>query len=165
MRRRWLGGLVVAVALVGVFGVWSWTTQPKLPNGIRKQVSFTIFKPSRKAGVKVVRNGYAYDQSARMLTTTVVASASGAKIVMTQQATPPPFTEAPQLYTQFVNKLNRTADFETPQGRVFLTKPTNLAGNAAAILESHGTLIIARAESEIDRTQWQKLFTNLEISR
>ena len=165
MQRRWLRGLVLVVGLSFIAGGWLWSQQPKLPASVRAKVNFTVFNPSRRAGVTVVPGGYHYDDQTSSLSTTTVTTTGSAKIIMSQQATPPTFAEAPQLYTEFVDKLGRFAVFKAPYGQVYLTRPANLVGGEAAVFNARGTLLIARSDTILNQAQWEQLFINLEIVR
>jgi hypothetical protein len=64
---------------------------------------------------------------------------------------------------KFVEAMNNYQSFETTVGTVHLTKPKSQNGKQAAVLNIKGTLLFARAESNLSDDQWQAFFNHLQV--
>lgn len=160
MKRLWLimmgvtaiGLLVIIVMLLG--------PKPPVPAEIKRAVTSTLLVPKAR-DVAVNRESMKYDSQLTLLTYSAIAY--GVKTVVSQQPTPESFIDIPQVYDKVVASMNEYKKFDTDSGTVHLTRPKDLGGKQAAVMNTKGTLMFVKPERDLSEDQWRKLFNNLEI--
>lgn len=160
MKRLWLifGG-VTAVGLV-VIVVMLLGPKPPVPAEIKRAVTSTILVPQAR-NVTVARESMKYDPQLKLLTYSAVAY--GIKTIVSQQPTPESFIDIPQVYDKVVASMNEYKKFDTDSGTVHLTRPKDLGGKQAAVMNAKGTLTFVKPERDLSEDQWRKLFNNLAV--
>jgi len=68
-----------------------------------------------------------------------------------------------QDYDKVVTSMNGYGKFDCDSGTVHLTRPKDLAGKQAAVMNAKGTLMFVKPASDLSEDQWRKLFNGLEV--
>ena len=156
---------VLSLALIGVLGIVarnSLASDDTLPPAIAQQVTHPVFMPGDDTTATVERPSINFQADADLLSYTATLM-SGAKIFVNQQPTPESFIDIPQAYDKLLGSLQPYANFESLNGKVTLTKPKELQGEQSAVMNTKGTLMFIRSDTEISQDDWRKLFNNLKI--
>jgi len=157
-------GTVAFIVMVGVIAVL--VLRPKVPDislQIQKRVGFTIFHPiSGQSDWQIDKTTVNYDSNAGVLTFDMYTKDHSNKIVMSQQATPSPFTDIENYSAIFLSKLNAYQEFQVSLGTVDLIKPTELKGEQAATANIGGTLMFLHPDHSLDVKAWTSFFNGLE---
>lgn len=160
MKRLWLiVGSFVAIGLI-VIGVMLVAPKPPVPLEIKRAVTSTLLVPKVRE-VAVERKSMKYDKKIKLLTYTT--KAFGVTAVISQQPTPESFIDIPQVYDKVVSGMNEYSKFDSDSGTVHLTRPKELGGKQAAVMNAKGTLMFVKPETDLSEDQWRKMFNNLEI--
>ncbi len=152
------GGTLVVIVVLGVFGLWQLNHQVPLPSSIKSQVHFAVFLPSQ--GVTIDASTYKYDAGQGVLSF-VGKMPDGQTVTIAEQATPAPFNDIPNYYTQFLSKIFEYTAFDSLQGTVHLAHPKS-AGQAA-VMNSKGTLIFARVDHDEPSNTWKNVFSRMTL--
>lgn len=154
--------IVSIVALVVVIGfVLAIVLAPIMPPSIKKQLSFIVLYPSGN-GFTIDRSSWKYDSSLGLLTYIVTYSSNDTKITVSEQSSPPEFSEVPGTLDTLTTKLNTYSDFDTLDGHVYLTHPTELKGNQSALMNTEGTLMFAKPDKNLGDDDWRRFFNSLD---
>jgi len=160
MKRLWLIiGSLVTIGLV-VIGVMLVAPKPPVPVEIKRAVTSTIMVPQVRE-VEVSRDSMIYDSKLKLLSFTVAAY--GVKTVVSEQPTPESFIDIPQVYDKVVTNMNEYSKFDSDSGTVHLTRPKDLKGKQAAVMNAKGTLMFVKPDRDLSDEQWRKLFNGLEV--
>ena len=157
-RVMWLTALVCGlIAVIAFAGYGQLQRRVPIPSAVWKQVTFPVLLPQLPA---VDGSSYKFDPDQKVLTFKSVMP-DGQTVTFAEQATPAPFTDIPNYYTQFLQTLFDYQSFDTLQGTVHLTHPKG-AGQAA-VLSSKGTLIFARVSRDESQDVWRQVFNKMTI--
>lgn len=162
MKRLWW--IVSAVVVVGfvVIGVILFAPKYPFPPSIRSQVTSTVFVPTGQ-GIDVDRESAKFDAGIKLLTYNV--QVTGTKIVVSEQPTPDSFVDIPQVYDKVIAGLDEYAKFESEHGTVHLTRPKELKGKQAAVLNAKGTLMFMKPERDLSADQWRQIFNGMKTTK
>lgn len=162
INRRLLGIFIACLSLAAIAAVvWLVWPRPVVPAKISQQYPATVFLPKESATTRVDRNTVKYDSKLKLLTMTLTAS--GTKMVLSEQPTPDTFVDIPQAYDKVISNMQEYESFETSIGRVHLVKPQELHGKQAAVLSSKGTLLFAKPDDNLDTDDWRRFFKGLTV--
>lgn len=152
--------LVFAVAtFVGV--KWYLQSRELIPSKIINQANFLVFAPSGSTAVSIEKSSIKLDSNPQLLS--FVVFIDGTKVAITEQQEPESFTDAPEVYTQLLNKMREYQEFNSGFGTIALTLPVELNGNQAAVVDSKGTLLFAQPSKGLSEDQWLKIFNNMKL--
>jgi hypothetical protein len=149
-----VGGMIIIALLLG--------QKPPIPRPIKQQVTSTILAP-KSSSIVTDRESVKYDTKIKLLTYN--AQINEIKVVVSQQPTPENFTDIPQVYDKMVEGMSEYLKFDVAVGTVHLTRPKELAGKQAAVLNTKGTLMFAKPDKDLSDDQWRKFFNSLDIVR
>lgn len=156
----------LCVLLIGVtaafFAVRHFTASP-IPQGVIRQIDFAVMYPKSSKDVSFDRNSIKYDPETKVLSFIVITY--GISSTFTEQATPDPFTDIPNYYQTFADKMNSYRSFDTYNGRVDITRPTTLKGDQALLMNAKGTLLFAHPTRDLNEQQWRALINSLQIQK
>lgn len=163
MKKMTLVFLACLVLILAGIGVWVYSNgDNQLPREITRQVTFDIYYPDNIKQNPVSKDSAQYNPETKVFSyTTVVA---GNKVTINQQDEPEIFNEADvqvSLYQKLLEKMRQYKEIETNLGTVTLTRPEELKGKQAAVLNAGGTLLFAEPESDLADNQWQQFFDSL----
>jgi hypothetical protein len=150
-------GLVVIVLAAG--GTIAYIKRGSVvPRTIAKQVNFVIFypKPSQQTGIE--EKTFKYSSSLGQVS--FIVNFAGQQITFAEQSSPDSFSVDPSFYSAFIQKLNGYATFDSIDGRVDLTQPTEVNAQTA-IMNAKGTLLFAKASGNISENNWRLLFNSV----
>lgn len=160
MKRLWLiVGCVTALGLV-VIAAMLLAPKPPVPVEVKRAVTSTILVPKVR-GVEVSRESMSYSSQLKLLT--YITTVYGTKAVVSEQPTPESFIDIPQVYDKVVSNMSEYAKFDTNSGTVHLTRPKDLKGKQAAVMNTKGTLMFVKPERDLTEDQWRKLFNGIEV--
>jgi hypothetical protein len=131
-----------------------------VPRDIKKQTSFTVLETQAKTDWQISPKSVHYNKDVGLLTMT--ATSDIANLVITEQAQPDVFTDAPQVYPALLNKLNQYQDLHTSIGTVTLTHPKELKGGQTAVANLRQTLIFVRPSRNLTDAQWKDFFNSAQ---
>jgi hypothetical protein len=94
-----------------------------------------------------------------------VKQGSNNLITISEQSSPPQFSEVPDSYAKLLQSLNQYAVYESANGTFYLTKPTELKGGQAAVMNAKGVLLFAKPTQDLSDKQWKQLFNDLSLVR
>jgi hypothetical protein len=156
MKRLWwwVTSGVVAVGLIILVILLVLPKNP-IPGQIKAQVTSTLLVP-QGSGILVDRLGVKYDAKDKLLTYT--ATYAGTKLTVSEQPTPDQFVDIPAVYTKLTDGLNNYLSFDANIGTVHLTLPKELAGKQAAVVNTKGTLMFVKPDTNLSDDQWRKFF-------
>lgn len=137
---------------------------PVISPFIKSQVSTPIFLPSQK-DYKVDPQSVTFDTREKLLTFTATNIGDGSTVVVTQQPTPDTFTDIPQYFDKLVEAMGQYKQFDSLNGKVTLTKPTELKGSQTAVLNQNGTLLFARPSRDLTDDDWRRFFNGLVLNK
>ena len=149
-----VGGLIIVGLLLG--------QKPPIPRPIKQQVTSTILAP-KSSSFATDRESVKYSPNLKLLTFNVQTDTI--KVVVSEQPTPENFIDIPQVYDKVVEGMGEYQKFDTAVGTVHLTRPKELKGKQAAVLDTKGTLMFAKPEKDLSDDQWRKFFNSLDIVR
>jgi len=136
--------------------------KPPIPGPIKRQLTSTLILPNTSR-YPVDRATTKYDAKIKQLTFN--STAFSQDVVVSEQPTPDSFTDVPQVYQKVLESMSDFADFDTGIGTVHLTRPANLGGKQAAVLNAKGTLLFAKPSSDLTEDQWRQFFNSVDVSR
>lgn len=137
---------------------------PVISPFIKSQLSSPIFLPSQK-DFTVEPNSVTFDVREKLLTFTAVSIKDQTRLVITQQPTPDTFTDIPQYYDKLVEAMGQYKQFDSLNGKVTLTKPTELKGGQTAVLNQNGTLMFVRPNKDLNDDDWRRFFNSLILQK
>lgn len=150
--------IVLALALV-IAGVLFWrSSQPPIPKNIKQQTNFLLYYPSPQSA-KIDKATIKYDTSNKLVSF-VANQEAGAKFVFSMQASPVEFSEVPESYNKYIERLSMTTSFDSTQGKVDITNPEGQTGQTA-VMNSKGTLLFVTANKQLSEDEWHSLFNTL----
>jgi hypothetical protein len=155
---------VSSLTIIGIVVITILLLAPKspLPNSIVKQASYVVLAPL-SGPVTVDRDSAKYDAKLSLLSYNVMLD--GVKVVVSQQPTPDSFTDIPQVYDKVVANMNEYQKFDVIVGTVHLTRPKDLGGKQAAVINTKGTLLFAKPDAELTDNQWRMFFKSIDALR
>jgi hypothetical protein len=160
---RWAKAALIVGALLLLAGgtvlAKKLAPEPVIPSSIQKAVASTIFIPGPSATF-INRKTVKYDSKTKLLS--YQATAFGINTIISEQPTPDSFTDIPQVYDKFIDNLNQYSNFDTNNGKVFLTHPKELKGGQTAVMNSKGTLMFAKPDRALSGDQWRQFFKSLK---
>ena len=119
---------------------------------------FPVFLPV--TAITLNASSYKFDPGQKVLSFTGRLG-DGQTVTFAEQATPDPFNDIPNYYTQFLTKIFEYEAFDSLQGTVHLTHP-NGAGQAA-VMNAKGTLMFVRVAHDEPKSAWQQIFNKLVV--
>lgn len=159
--NRWLKRTLLGVVpLVLVIAVALLIPKPPIPKAVKDQVSSTLLMPKQDQ-VKISRDSAKFDSSLKLLTYT--ATAFGSSLVVSEQPTPDSFVDIPQVYDKVVTSMGEYESFDVDVGTVHLTRPKDLGGRQAAVLNTKGTLMFVKPASDLSDDDWRRFFGSLTV--
>jgi hypothetical protein len=111
----------------------------------------------------VDRKTVKYDSGLKLLSFT--ASVGGISTVFSEQPTPDSFNDAPQIYDKVLERMNDYSKFDVVAGTVHLTRPSDLGGKQAAVMNTKGTLLFAKPDRDLSTDQWRRLFLGVNVDQ
>lgn len=155
---------VAALTVLGIIVITILLLGPKnpLPSTVRKQANFVILAPV-SGPVKVDRESAKYDTALKLLS--YKSMFNGVKIVVSEQSTPDSFIDIPQVYDKVVANMQEYSKFDVIAGTVHLTRPKDLGGKQAAVINTKGTLLFAKPTSDLSNDQWRLFFKSVDTLR
>lgn len=153
---------------IGLFGGIQLATNKKLaspdtliPKNLSDKVSFPVYVPSEKSVWNIEPSKTSYDEQEGVLS--LYLNHNNQQIILTQQATPQVFSDVPQQYSKMLSSMNQYAEYQTAFGAIGLTRPKELNGGQAAVVNKSGTLIFVKPNSDLSEDEWKNFFNNLRI--
>jgi hypothetical protein len=162
---RLIGGVVVGLLVVlgGVLLVYHAMDRGPLPASISKHVKFGVFYPDVHSYL-VDKSTISYNSNTQVLSYST--SVANKKVVINQQAEPDVFQDAGQevnLYQKLLDKMRQYQEMGTDAGTVTLTRPEELKGAQAAVMDQKGTLLFAQPAGDLTADQWKSFFNSLSV--
>jgi len=153
--------IIICLGIVGyiLFGIKRTIVVPKT---ITASVQFPIFYPEPSKQITIKQDSFKYDKS--MGQVSFIVSFENDKVIFAEQSSPDSFSASPTFYTAFVQKLNGYATFDSVDGRVDLTLPTE-THEETAIMNARGTLLFASTASTINETNWKLVFNTMRYTQ
>ena len=140
-----------------MFVAWRVSSQNPLPPELQKQVRFPVLVPD--SGIAVSEGSYKYDPAQGVLSFTG-AFADGQQVTFAEQQAPSSFTDIPNFYEQFLQKMYDYQSFDCLAGTMHLTHPKG-AGQAA-VMSAKGTLLFARVSRDESSETWRSVCNALQ---
>jgi hypothetical protein len=135
---------------------------PVVPSVIKTQLSFVVLYPKGN-GFIVDHSSWKYDSSIKLLTYLVTYKNTGAKLTVSEQSSPPEFSEVPGTLDKLTGKLNTYTDFDSIQGHAYLTHPSELKGGQSAVMNAKGTLMFTKPDKSLPEDTWRQFFNSLQV--
>lgn len=152
------GVLIIAMSAV-CFALWP---KPALPSSITRQINFTIFMPNAET-VSIDKPSIKYDSSLKLLSYNI--NTLNTRAVVSMQPTPESFTDIPEVYKKIVTTMNEEFKFENDLGTIYITRPSDLKGKQAAVVNAKGTLLFIKPDADLTQDQWRQLFNSLDVEK
>lgn len=161
-RLWWLKWVYAGVVTAGVITVAVLLAMPKtpLPKEIQRKAASTLLMPQSR-DVVIQRDTAKFDSSLRLLSFSVVAY--GTQAVISEQPTPESFVDIPQVYDKVVEQMQEYTKFEVDVGTVHLTRPVDLKGKQAAVLNTKGTLMFVKPDHDLSEADWRRFFNSVAV--
>jgi hypothetical protein len=165
MKKRLLiiiGGAAVLVVVVIWLVVAYNESRAVLPSEIVKSVNYTVLVPGNAKKYPVLEESVKNDPASKVLSYSTTIN--NIKVVINQQAEPEAFTEPAaqvSIYQKLLENMKQYKDLHTDAGTVTLTRPTELQGGQAAVLNANGTLLFAQPTSDLSDADWQDFFNSI----
>jgi hypothetical protein len=161
-----MGGAGLAVLCLGLGGgFWLAHRHQPVPQSAASSgfeaASFPAYKPS--AASPWQSGTPAYDAASGVLTLSLKNADN--TLVLTQQSSPQVFSDVPQQYARMLATMNQYAEVQTSFGTVALTRPKELNGGQAAVINKTGTLLFAKPTQDLNNEQWTEFFNNLQLAK
>lgn len=162
-RSAWIAVLVTVILLaaIAIIGIRTLTASV-IPDKIKQQLSFVVLYPSG-GGFTIDKGSWKYDNSLGLLSYLVTDKNDNAKLTISEQSSPPEFSEVPASLDTLTNKLNAYIDFDSLQGHAYLTHPAELKGGQSALMNTKGTLMFAKPNKSLNEASWRRFFNELEF--
>jgi hypothetical protein len=154
--------VVEALVLIGIIVgavLFFHSKQPIIPPKIAKQISFRIYWPN-SANATAEKSTIKYDSQQSVLS--YKAKINSVETTVTEQGTPSQFSDVQNYFSTFINHLNNYDTFDSANGTVYLTMPSNTSGETGIVNHS-GTLLFAHAEGKLSESDWRLFFNNLRV--
>ena len=163
-----MGGAGLAVLCLGLGGgFWLAHRHQPVPQSAASSgfeaASFPVYKPSSDSCWQPSASGAAYDTASGVLTLSLKNTDN--TLVLTQQSSPQVFSDVPQQYARMLATMNQYAEVQTSFGAVALTRPKELNGGQAAVINKTGTLLFAKPTQDLNNEQWTEFFNNLQLAK
>lgn len=156
-----LAGLLVAGASTFSYQAVK-RSQQIIQDNIKKQLSFSVLWTGENSPLQGNKKTFKFNEQEKLLSF-IANDDGGNSVTISEQPTPESFVDIPQSYDKLIDSMHKYKTFDSAIGRVFLTRPDNLNGKQAAVMNSKGVLLFAKADTDIDDDTWVKLFNNLVI--
>ncbi|HXY17805.1 MAG TPA: hypothetical protein VEH48_00050 [Candidatus Nitrosopolaris sp.] len=159
MKRLWylLTGLLLLIGVIACV-IWLWP-KPLIPKDIQNKVTSVIFVPKNPQVINK-KGTVKYDSDLKLLS--YQATIFGVNTVISEQPTPESFTDIPQVYQKVLDSWNQYETFNTPQGTVYLTRPGKQSNEEVGVMNSKGTFLFIKPDSNFTDSQWRQLFNSLQ---
>lgn len=153
-----ISGLLIIIFITSV--VLTFISKDSALDIAKKQVSFVVLVPSSSV-ITIDQESTKYDTNLNLLSYNVIVNDT--RVIISEQPTPESFNDIPQVYDKILAGMNEYAKFDTGIGMVHLTRPNNLGGKQAAIINTKGTLFFAKPEKDFTEDQWRSIFKSIDI--
>jgi len=151
-------GLLILSALAGAW-IWWRHDHQVIPENIAQQVNFVIFYPAPTNQIVIQKPSFKYDKSIKQIS--FIVRFDGQSITFAEQSSPDSFSDDPNFYPQFIQKLNGYATFASIDGSVDLTVPKEIK-DEAGVMNAKGTLLFAQSTTgNLSENAWKQLFNSL----
>lgn len=156
LRLLIIGMIAVSIG-TGLF--FFYPRKTLVPKNVQDQVNFQILVPERSAAnFETEKNSVKYDKNAELLT--YVIKSKDKTITISQQAYPEIL-----IFDKLIGSLNLYGEVQTQVGKIALTRPKDLNGGQAAVLNyNNQVLIFARPDKDLNETEWREFFNNLKVT-
>ena len=165
MKRKYIIIIFIGILMLGIGAGAYLIFRPGPPDILdltKQQVGFTLFAPDRASKTwKLDKNTIDYNKNTSVLVFTLNNAGNTNKIVMSQQATPDPFTDIPNYPTLFFSKLNQYQELHVSLGTIALTHPTELKGGQSAVGNIRGTLMFLHPSTDLTDDEWKDVLNEL----
>lgn len=156
-------GIFLGISIVLLWLFIALKPKPFIRAGVKKNIPFTVLVPSDESLITLDKTSVKYDSTTKLLTYSGLINTNGAKLIFSQQPTPESFVDIPQAYEKLITSINQYSAFDSVQGKVYLTKPTELKGGTSAVMNTKGVLMFIKPTKDITEDEWKKLFNSLKI--
>lgn len=151
--------MIIGSATFGAVSYFSRVHSP-VPKRVKSQINFTVLYPK---GYPITENSWSYLASEATLSFTLPNN--GNPIIFTEQAVPLAYKDDAAAYDRFIGSLKPGINFKVPLGTAslvgFVTAGDYSPQGRSAVLNSHGTLLIAHPEQMLGDTDWYSLLNSL----
>jgi hypothetical protein len=154
--------VVVVIILVAVLAAYLHDKPPVIPTAIQKQVNFVIFYPQPNNQITLEKSTIKYDKSIAQIS--YIVNFANQHITFSEQASPDSFAADPTFYSNFVQKLNGYATFDSLNGTVNLTLPTEIK-TETGVMNAKGTLVFVKSSGNLSENNWKLLFNSLSYTQ
>jgi hypothetical protein len=149
---------IIVVIIVGYF-LYVISNPNPIPKTIQNSVTFPIFYPKPSKQVAIKSSSFKYDKSKGQVTFSV--NYNKQNITFAEQSSPDSFSADPNFYQSLAQSLNSYASFDTIDGQVNLTLPSQTK-DQTAVMNAKGTLLFANSSSKLTQANWKLLFNTLD---
>lgn len=134
--------------------------QPLISDTITKQLTSSLYLV-RGSAVALDKKSIKYDNELKQLSYTTTFN--NVKIIISEQPSPEVFSDVPQYFPKWISSTGAIANFDTPNGKVYLASNPNYGVNTVAIMNSKGTLLFAKPDKNLTEDQWKQFFRNVTL--
>ncbi len=165
--RKWFvifGGVLAIAGLSTASLVIFKAKQPGafISSDIKSRLNFaTVLVAPNQSDIIANRESVKYDQSIKLLSYKVLFKGNDTTVSI--QPTPDGFSDTPQVFAAFIEKLRGYDSFDSKNGTVHLTHPVELKGGQTAVMNSKGVLFFAKPTNDLSLEDWKTFFNNLTI--
>jgi hypothetical protein len=162
-RSRSFRPIVTLIALAaivgGIFLYNYYDHQSPVPSNILHQINFVIFYPKSNSQIVIEKNTFKYSKSLQVVS--FMVNYDDKSITIGEQATPDSFSDDPNFYPQFIQKLNGYDTLASVNGSVDLVIPSN-TNHETGVMNAKGTLMFAQSTmGNLGENAWRQLFNSL----
>lgn len=143
---------------VGLMVTQARTQNIKLPADIDFRVWYLS---SEKTGYTLLPGSTQYDKSSKTILFKL-QNKNNNVLTFSQQATPESNVVSSEVFDTQLASLPQVTKFDSVNGSVAITKPTN-GGQSTAIMRSKGTIVYIYSKDQIQTEDWRILFNDLEL--
>lgn len=149
--------IVVTLLIIGF--IWWRQSNMVIPRSITKQANYVIFYPVKNQQAVIQKQSFIYDKSLQEVS--FIVNLGGQSITFGEQSSPDSFSDDPNFYPQFIQKLNGYATFSSVNGTVDLTLPSDTK-HQTGIMNAKGTLLFVQSTTgNLSENAWKQLFNLL----
>lgn len=157
--------IIIAIVFVGLIGYHqSQVSRRIIPVSISHELSFSIYWPTKTSIAVGDKASIKYNPSEKLFSYTASLK-DGNILTISEQPTPDTFVDVPNAYDKLIESMQKYKSFESSAGTIYLTRPVNLGGNQAGVMNSHGVLMFVKVAKDVTEDNWARFFNNLELQK
>lgn len=154
---------IAAIIVLIVSSMYIKHNQPLVTGEFRKKMGIPLYYLDSNAVFSVDKKSAAID-GANSFVFVLHEKKTSARFVISQQKIPDIVKEEAQ-YQQFLGDSDKYADFNSPIGKAYFTKPGSIGTDVSVVVKTPTTLLFIRGPGETSEQTWTSLLSYFKVAK